>query len=146
MPGDITPQLATLVDKPPDGAEWLHEIKYDGYRLLARIDKGKARLITRNGISNALSLEVVDRGPVLGQRERQLDACRRLVAVEDAGELAQDKLRTLLLNHSLLNRDNVVITPHIAFNSREAVQRILDTTVENVRAFLSGKPQNLVKS
>ncbi|PYV19069.1 MAG: hydroxyacid dehydrogenase [Acidobacteria bacterium] len=60
--------------------------------------------------------------------------------------LAQDKLRTLLLNHSLLNRDNVVITPHIAFNSREAVQRILDTTVENVRAFLSGKPQNLVKS
>src|SRR5438067_6256957 len=50
VPGDITPQLATLVDKAPDGAEWLHEIKYDGYRLLARIDKGKARLITRNGL------------------------------------------------------------------------------------------------
>src|SRR5947207_7099069 len=50
MPGNITPQLATLVDKPPDGSEWLHEIKYDGYRLLARIEKGKARLITRNGL------------------------------------------------------------------------------------------------
>jgi bifunctional non-homologous end joining protein LigD len=50
MPGDITPQLATLVDKAPDGEEWLHEIKYDGYRLLARVDKGKARLITRNGL------------------------------------------------------------------------------------------------
>src|SRR5437763_4549206 len=37
MPDNITPQLATLVDKPPDGSEWLHEIKYDGYRLLARI-------------------------------------------------------------------------------------------------------------
>src|SRR5260370_20120579 len=52
MPENITPQLATLVDSPPDGAEWLHEIKYDGYRLLARIDKGKARLITRNGLDS----------------------------------------------------------------------------------------------
>src|SRR5258707_2726599 len=50
MPGDITPQLATLGGKPPDGSEWLREIKYDGYRLLARMEKGKARLITRNGL------------------------------------------------------------------------------------------------
>ena len=35
MPESITPQLATLVDTPPDGAEWLHEIKYDGYRMHA---------------------------------------------------------------------------------------------------------------
>jgi D-lactate dehydrogenase len=63
-----------------------------------------------------------------------------------AQTLAQHQLRTLLLNHSLLKRDNVVITPHIAFNSREAVQRILDTTLENLRAFLSGQPRNLVTS
>jgi bifunctional non-homologous end joining protein LigD len=50
MPERVEPQLATLVDKAPDGPEWLHEIKYDGYRLLARIEKGKARLITRNGL------------------------------------------------------------------------------------------------
>ncbi len=56
----------------------------------------------------------------------------------------QDKLRTLLLNHSLLSRDNVVITPHIAFNSREAVGRILSTTVDNLLAFLGGTPQNVV--
>ena len=43
-------KLATLVEAAPDGPEWLHEIKYDGYRLLARIEKGKARLITRNGL------------------------------------------------------------------------------------------------
>ncbi len=42
------------------------------------------------------------------------------------------------------NRDNMVITPHIAFNSREAVARILSTTVENVRASLGGTPQNIV--
>ena len=61
-----------------------------------------------------------------------------------AQPLAQDKLRTLLLNHSLLHRDNVVITPHIAFNSLEAVQRILTVTLDNLRAFLHGHPQNLV--
>jgi bifunctional non-homologous end joining protein LigD len=50
MPDRIVPQLATLVEEAPEGSEWLHEIKYDGYRLLARVDKGKARLITRNGL------------------------------------------------------------------------------------------------
>ena len=48
------------------------------------------------------------------------------------------------LNHSLLNRDSVVITPQIAFNSREAVQRILEATAENIRAYLRGQPRNLV--
>ena len=61
-------------------------------------------------------------------------------------DLAQDRLRTLVLNHALLERDNVVITPHIAFNSREAVHRILETTVANIQAFLDGKPQNVVGS
>ncbi len=42
-------QLATLVGEPPDGPEWLHEIKFDGYRLLAFVAGGEARLRTRNG-------------------------------------------------------------------------------------------------
>jgi bifunctional non-homologous end joining protein LigD len=50
MPENIKPQLATLSDKAPEGDEWLHEIKYDGYRLLARIDDGAVRLITRGGL------------------------------------------------------------------------------------------------
>jgi bifunctional non-homologous end joining protein LigD len=50
IPDDIKPQLATLSDKAPEGEEWLHEIKYDGYRLLARIEGGKVRLITRGGL------------------------------------------------------------------------------------------------
>ncbi|MBW3572219.1 MAG: non-homologous end-joining DNA ligase, partial [Gemmatimonadetes bacterium] len=49
FPKPFTPQLATLVDEVPAGTEWLHELKYDGYRLLAMVQKGKARLITRNG-------------------------------------------------------------------------------------------------
>jgi bifunctional non-homologous end joining protein LigD len=42
-------QLATLVDTPPDGAQWLHEIKFDGYRLLGYVSGGASRLLTRNG-------------------------------------------------------------------------------------------------
>ncbi len=42
-------QLATLVDEPPQGEEWLHEIKFDGYRLLGFVSGGAAALRTRNG-------------------------------------------------------------------------------------------------
>src|SRR5438552_9637916 len=50
MPDKLQPQLATLAGQAPDGPEWLHEIKYDGYRLLASIEGGKVRLITRGGL------------------------------------------------------------------------------------------------
>lgn len=44
------PQLATLVDHVPDGGEWLHETKYDGYRALIAVGGGKAKLYTRSGL------------------------------------------------------------------------------------------------
>jgi len=50
MPDNLKPQLATLAGEAPEGPEWLHEIKYDGYRLLARVEDGKVRLITRGGL------------------------------------------------------------------------------------------------
>ena len=49
MPRTIEPELATLVDAVPPGAEWVHEIKYDGYRVLCKVRDGEARLITRHG-------------------------------------------------------------------------------------------------
>ncbi|MGB8947587.1 MAG: non-homologous end-joining DNA ligase, partial [Candidatus Sulfotelmatobacter sp.] len=48
MPTTIHPMLATPVDEPFDGAEWLFEIKWDGYRAIAFIDDGKLRLVSRN--------------------------------------------------------------------------------------------------
>jgi bifunctional non-homologous end joining protein LigD len=47
LPSLISPQLAALVDTPPAGDQWLHEIKFDGYRLLCFIKNGKVSLITR---------------------------------------------------------------------------------------------------
>ncbi|HWT72178.1 MAG TPA: DNA ligase D [Oxalicibacterium sp.] len=50
LPETLSPPLATLVDTPPDNDDdWLYEIKFDGYRILARIDDKDIRLITRNG-------------------------------------------------------------------------------------------------
>jgi D-lactate dehydrogenase len=79
-----------------------------------------------------------------------LDVLPEEPAVKEEAELlrsyfARDhNLDTLLANHVLLRMRNVVITPHSAFNTREAVQRILDTTRENIEAFLAGRPVNLV--
>jgi bifunctional non-homologous end joining protein LigD len=47
MPKELVPELATLVDDVPAGGDWVHEIKYDGYRLVVFIDRGKVRLVTR---------------------------------------------------------------------------------------------------
>jgi bifunctional non-homologous end joining protein LigD len=48
--GFVEPMMATLVDKPPEGPEWLHEIKYDGYRTQIVIAGNKARAYTRRGL------------------------------------------------------------------------------------------------
>lgn len=56
----------------------------------------------------------------------------------------QYDLRNLVANHVLLRMRNVIVTPHSAFNTREAVGRIVRTTVDNIRAFLDGAPHNVV--
>ena len=50
LPEWIPPQLTQLVQEAPDGLDWLHEIKFDGYRMHARLDRGAVRLLTRNGL------------------------------------------------------------------------------------------------
>lgn len=69
-------QLATLVPAAPDGDDWLHEIKLDGYRLAARVEAGRVRLTTRNGIdwterfgaiASALAALPVDRALLDGE-------------------------------------------------------------------------------
>jgi D-lactate dehydrogenase len=59
---------------------------------------------------------------------------------------AEEKLKLLVRNQVLQRRSNVIITPHIAFDSEEALRRIQDTTIENVKAFLAQAPANIVKA
>jgi bifunctional non-homologous end joining protein LigD len=73
MPDNPRPQLATLVEKAPEGSDWLHEIKYDGHRLLASIERGKVRLITRGG------LDWTAKFPELAQRLGELPVNTALI-------------------------------------------------------------------
>ena len=50
LPAWIPPQLTQLVDAAPEGDQWLHEIKFDGYRMHARLDRGTVKLLTRTGL------------------------------------------------------------------------------------------------
>jgi len=61
IPDFTPPQLCTSVDRPPAGPGWVHEVKFDGYRLQLRLDGGQARLRTRTG------LDWTDRFPEIAQ-------------------------------------------------------------------------------
>ena len=50
LPDFIAPQLCTIVERPPSAAGWVHEIKFDGYRVQARIESGEVKLKTRKGL------------------------------------------------------------------------------------------------
>ena len=55
-----------------------------------------------------------------------------------------EELKNVLANHYLINHPRVIVTPHIAFNTKEAVKRILDTTIENIKSFASGEIKNKI--
>jgi len=50
LPNWVKPQLCKLVDAPPREPEWLHEIKYDGSRMHARLDRSRVQQLTRTGL------------------------------------------------------------------------------------------------
>lgn len=121
----------------PYSAKTHHMINQENFR---RIKQGALLINTARGglIDSAALTMALDEGILAGagldvlEGEELLKDERQILAQP----LTQEKLRTLLLNHSLLNRDNVVITPHIGFNSMEAVERIMTTTLENLHAYL----------
>jgi D-lactate dehydrogenase len=85
------------------------------------------------GILSGAGLDVLE-GEELIKEERQVLS----------PHFSKEHLKTLVQNHILLHRENVVITPHIAFDSYEAFLRILQTTQSNIETFLAGRPQNIV--
>jgi DNA ligase D-like protein (predicted ligase) len=68
LPGWVAPELTQLVDAAPDGDLWLHEIKYDGYRMMARLDGGVVKMLTRTG------LDRTHKYPAVAQAVAALDA------------------------------------------------------------------------
>ena len=91
----IEPQLATLVDAPPSGDGWLHELKWDGYRLLARLRAGKAELRSRNGLDwTADHPDIVHALQALGIGQAQLDG--ELIALDRDGRNSFSELQRTL--------------------------------------------------
>jgi DNA ligase D-like protein (predicted ligase) len=74
LPDWIRPQLTQLVKEAPDGDQWLHEIKFDGFRMHARLDHGEVRLLTRNGLDWTAKYPQIARAvAALGARQAYLD-------------------------------------------------------------------------
>src|SRR5215469_15602414 len=74
LPPWIAPQLTQLVDAAPDGDGWLHEIKYDGYRMMARLDGGAVKLLTRTGLDWTHKYPAITKAvAALDPREAYLD-------------------------------------------------------------------------
>jgi D-lactate dehydrogenase len=121
-----------------------------GAGAIAKMKKGVIIVNTaRGGMVDARALlSALDSGKIAAagldvlEEECNIKEERQLLSPEFAGEC---DLKAVLASHMLLNRPNVLITPHNAFNSNEALQRILDVTRENIEAFVQGKAENTVK-
>jgi len=103
VPAFVEPQLATLVDAPPKGDEWLHEIKYDGYRALASIGGGNVVIRTRGG------LDWTDKFSPLVEPLRALPCDSALLDGEIAVADADGRTNFTALKEALTARSNNLI-------------------------------------
>lgn len=105
---------------------------------------------------NAARGGLVETRAILEGLEQKILAGAGLDVLEEEGTMREERellstkflethdLKTQLLDHMLLNREDVLITPHNAFNSTESVKQIVETTVKNIQGFLAGNSQNVV--
>jgi bifunctional non-homologous end joining protein LigD len=99
MPAFVAPQLATLVSAVPAEPAWLHELKFDGYRILCRIENGNIATLTRN------AQDWTDRFRVVAQAAKQLPTSQALIDGEVVAVEADGKPNFQLLQNSLRDRN-----------------------------------------
>ena len=87
-----------------------------------------------DGILSGAGLDVIEGENILSE-EKQL--------LRSSGA-SHESLKMALMNRELLRRSDLIVTPHIAFDSQEAVERILNTTIANVKSYRAGAPENQV--
>jgi len=99
----------------------------DSKALLAALDEGRLA---------GAALDVLEGEEVITEDR---------VLLHDEG-VSMDELRLAVEAYQLMHHPRVIVTPHIGFYSAEALRRILDTSLANIRAFLAGQPQNVVQT
>ncbi len=106
------------------------------------INTARGQLIETQAILDGLEMGILQfAGLDVLEEEGGLKEERALITDE---YLKNTDIKTQLLNHILLDRDDVIFTSHNAFNSQEALLQILEITIENINGFLSQKVQNVV--
>ncbi|MDW8343409.1 MAG: hydroxyacid dehydrogenase [Verrucomicrobiae bacterium] len=115
---------------------------------IRQVKRGAILINTSRGglVDTRALLEALDEGLLAGAG---LDVLEGEETILEESALLRDKtnpelLRQAIQNHLILKKPNVVFTPHNAFNSQEALQRILETTAQNILEFGAGRPQNVV--
>lgn len=107
------------------------------------INTARGALIETQAIVEGLEREILSSvGLDVLEEECDLREERELLTTEF---LKTCDIKTQLLNHVLLTRQDVVVTPHNAFNSKEALQEILEITVVNIKSYINGTPTNIVE-
>jgi D-lactate dehydrogenase len=116
---------------------------------VARIKRGAILINTSRGglVDTEALLQALEDGILAGAG---LDVLEGEEAIYEESALLGDatnpeRLRQAIQNHLILKHPNVVFTPHNAFNSQEALERILQTTADNIAAFAAGAPRNVVR-
>jgi len=127
----------------------LYTIKTDQENI-GMIKKGAYLINTARGA-------VVETDALVDALKSGVLAGAALDVLEEEGELAdeaafltaphprEEELKIALANHYLISHPRVIVTPHLAFNTQEAVERILNATIENIQHFAAGSPTNIVK-
>jgi bifunctional non-homologous end joining protein LigD len=93
-PGFVEPCIPTLVSKPPEGPQWIHEIKHDGYRLIARKRDDRVRLFTRRSTTGPIAIPASARPWRACRRHRPRSTARRCGATGRAWR--KERLKRLL--------------------------------------------------
>lgn len=125
-----------------------HLINIENINLMKKgaflINTSRGELVETDALLKALlSKHLAGAGLDVLEAERELKEEADLLV---SGEEKIKDIKTLLEDHALMNMPNVIVTPHIAFFSKEACDEITKTTAENIKAFINGLPQNLVKN
>jgi D-lactate dehydrogenase len=122
------------------------------------INKGNIEKIKRGAyLVNTARGPIVETEALVDALQRGIIAGAGLDVLEEEGETKdelntlafghpkEDALKVMLRNHELMHMPNVLVTPHNAFNSQEAMERILHTTIENIKSFIAGAPTSVVQ-